>query len=338
MVAAGLILALLAPAPVTARPCTAEEVATLTAPATASTPAFRLTCFASLPAGRAITRRVLFEGAEASGAGIDCSGGSIGRPGEASNTRAPTVAVWSRREGADWSVPRDVRLTRCTIHGNLRVWGLGLNDIDGLRASSRTADHTRTVQASAPTGLTLDDVTFVATGSIPLYVGPGVTGLRMTGGGFRGTSVSTAVYLDAESADTTIRRVAFDIRTGREQIAVDGSARNRIEANRFQLRGQGGVFLYRNCGEDGVIRHQTPSDNVIADNRFQGAAWLFPRPVVVGSREGRRRYCGDDAGYPFGSSIDNGDHATGNAVRGNTVRYRWLPAWLQAGRGDDRAP
>ncbi len=52
----------------------------------------------------------------------------------------------------------------------------------------------------------------------------------MTGGGFRGRSVSTAVYLDAESAGTVIRDVAFDIRTGREHIAIDGSARNRIEA------------------------------------------------------------------------------------------------------------
>ncbi|MGV3578830.1 MAG: right-handed parallel beta-helix repeat-containing protein, partial [Brevundimonas sp.] len=98
-----------------------------------------------------------------------------------------------------------------------------------------------------------------------------------------------------------------------------------IEANRFQLGGRGGVFLYRNCGEDGVIRHQTPSNNTITGNRFDGAALIAPRPVVVGSREGRRRYCGDDAGYPYGSSVDDGDHATGNVVTGNTIRRRWLP-------------
>ncbi|MGV3578094.1 MAG: right-handed parallel beta-helix repeat-containing protein, partial [Brevundimonas sp.] len=274
MLAAGILLALLTSPQAPARPCTDEVTSALIAPAAANAPAFRLTCFATLPPGRSISRHVLFEGAEASGAGIDCNGGSIGRPGVASNTRAPTVAVWSRREGAGWSVPRDVRLTDCTIHGNLRAWGLGRNDIAGLQASSRTADHTRAVQAAAPSGLTLNNVTFAATGSIPLYAGPGVTGLRMTGGGFRGTSVSTAIYLDAESAAVTIRGVAFDIHTGREQIAVDGSARNRIEANRFQLGGRGGVFLYRNCGEDGVIRHQTPSNNTITGNRFDGAALI----------------------------------------------------------------
>lgn len=338
MLAAGLFLALLAPPQAVARPCTDEVISTLTAPAAANSPAFRLTCFATLPAGRTITLHVLFEGGEASGSGIDCNGGSIGRPGRASNTSTPTVAVWSRREGAGWSVPRDVRIANCTIHGNLRAWGLGRNDIAGLQASSRTSDHTRAVQAAAPSGLRLDNVAFVATGSIPLYVGPGVTGLRMMGGGFRGTSVSTAIYLDAESAGSTIRNVAFDIRTGREQIAVDGSARNRIEANRFELGGRGGVFLYRNCGEDGVIRHQTPSNNIINNNRFEGAALITPRPVVVGSREGRRRYCGDDAGYPYGSSVDDGDHATGNLVTGNTIRRRWLPRWVQAGRGDAKAP
>ena len=332
------LLALAASDPVVASPCSPAEVAALTAPAAAETLPFRLTCFATLPPGRSIQRSILFEGAEASGAGIDCNGGSIGSPGAASTTHTPTVAVWSRRESLSWSVPRDVRITRCTINGNLRVWGLGRDDIEALRASSRTAGHTATVQASAPTGLALDDVTFVATGSIPLYVGPGVTGVRMTGGGFRGRSVSTAVYLDAESARAVIRNVAFDIRTGREQIAVDGSANNRIESNTFSLRGRGGVFLYRNCGEDSVIRHQTPSGNRITANRFDGAAWFTPRPVVVGSREGRRRYCGDDAGYQFGSSADNGDRAAGNVVSDNITLFRWLPIWLQAGRGVARAP
>lgn len=328
MIATGFLFALAAPAalqsPTAARPCSSAEIAALTTRASAETAPVRLTCFATMPAGASVQRRVLFEGAEASGAGIDCNGGSIGRPGRASTTREPTVAVWSRRAGDGWSVPRDVRLSRCTVHGNLRAWGMGLNDIAGLRASSRTASHTAAVQASAPSGLRLDAVTFFATGSIPLYIGPGVTDVRMSGGGFRGQSVSTAVYLDAESAGAVIRNVAFDIRTAREQIAVDGSARNRIEGNRFQLGGRGGVFLYRNCGEDGVIRHQTPSNNVVTGNRFEGAAWLSPRPVVVGSREGRRRYCGDDAGYPFGSSVDDGDRATGNVVSGNTTERRRL--------------
>lgn len=303
-----------------ARPCTAAEIAEMTA--SADTP-YRLTCRATLSVGQTVTRQILIEGAEASGSGIDCRGGVVGVPGAPTTTQAPTVAIWSRRmEGtsAGWSRPTDVAIRNCLIHGNVRIWGMGAGGSMGdLLASSRTAGHTAAVQAAAPSHVTLDTVAFAATGSIPLYVGPGVTATRVVRGRFVGRSQSVAVYLDAESRDTRIEGVDFDIATAREQIAVDGSAGNAIVGNRFALRGRGGIFLYRNCGEDGVIRHQTPSDNRITDNIFSGTSGLRPRTVVVGAREGNRRYCGDDAGYPFGSSADDGDRATGNVVARNRV-------------------
>lgn len=301
-----------------ARPCAPQEVAELTA--STETP-YRLACRAEL-GGRDILRPILIEGVEASGAGIDCGGGAIGRPGAARTTQAPTVGIWSRRiDGVtpQWSRPTDITVRNCRINGNLRVWGMGaLGRQSDLLISSRSLGHTARAQDAAPTRIALDDLVFAGEDSIPLYVGPGVTNLTLKGGGFSGRSDSTAVYLDAESAETTITGVAFDIRTAREQIAVDGSARNRIDGNRFVLRGKGGIFLYRNCGEDGVIRHQTPSNNLIADNVFSGST---RQSVVIGSREGRRRYCGDDRGWPFGSSLDDGDHATANVIQRNrTVR------------------
>lgn len=314
-----LFLAMQTPALPAARPCTAAEIAELTR---ATDEPYGLTCRAVLTPDARVTRRIVIEGAEASGAGIDCGGGVLGLPGRATTTRTPTVAILSRRQdGPSWSRPTDVSLANCTVHGAVRIWGMGANGrIEDLRASSRTAGHTAAVQAVAPTRVTLTDVTFAATRSIPLYVGPGVTGVTVERPRFTGRSVSTAVYLDAESADNAIIDGVFDIRTGREQIAVDGSARNRITGNRFALGGRGGVFLYRNCGEDAVIRHQTPSDNQITDNAFTGAGWFRSRAVVVGSREGGRPYCRADAGWPFGSSLDDGDHATGNLVARNTVR------------------
>jgi hypothetical protein len=302
------------------RPCSAGEMRELTAAPDAADTPYRLTCRADLD-GRPVLRRILIEGAEASGAGIDCGGGSLGRPGARTTTGTPTVAVWSRRiDGPSpaWSRPTDIAIRNCTVHGAIRLWGMGVGGrIDDLRTSSRTPGHTAAAQAAGPSHVALTHVAFAATGSIPLYVGPGVTDVTVTGGRFAGRSDSTAVYLDAESARTTIRDVTFDVRTGREIVAVDGSARNTITGNRFALGGQGGVFLYRNCGEDGVIRHQTPSGNVITDNLFTGASRLRPRTVVVGAREGGRRYCGDDRGWPFGSSLDDGDHATGNTVARN---------------------
>lgn len=303
-----------------ARACNSNEIHELTAAPDAADTPFRLTCRAGLN-GRPVMRRVLIEGAEASGAGIDCGGGSVGRPGARTTTQTPTIAIWSRRiDGPSpaWSRPTDIAISHCTIHGAIRIWGMGVGGrIDNLRTSSRTAAHTAAAQAAGPSVVSLTDVTFAATGSIPLYVGPGVTRVTVDGARFIGRSDSTAIYLDAESAGNVIRNTNFAIATPREKIAVDGSARNTITGNRFALGSQGGVFLYRNCGEDGVIRHQTSSGNVITDNLFTGGSLLRSRTVVVGAREGGRRYCGDDRGWPFGSSLDDGDHATGNTVARN---------------------
>lgn len=312
MIALALALVMTPPA---ARDCTAAEIADLLAPSSAP---YRLACRAMLDAHAHVRRPVLIEGAEASGAGLDCNGGRVGVAHRPGTTRLPTVAVWSRRTSTGWSAPAGVAIRRCVIFGNVRIWGMGAGGaMSDLRDASRRSDFTRSAQAAAPSGVTLEAVRIEANGSIPLYVGPGVTRTTVRGSTLTGRSVSTAVYLDAESANAVIENNDFRVRTGREVIAVDGSGANRIVGNRFDLHGRGGVFLYRNCGEDGVIRHQTPSWNRITDNVFRGAAWFRPRLVVVGSREGRRPYCRADAGWPFGSSADDGDHAVGNTVERN---------------------
>jgi parallel beta-helix repeat protein len=104
-------------------------------------------------------------------------------------------------------------------------------------------------------------------------------------------------------------------------VAVDGSATNTIVGNRFLQAGYGGIYLYRNCGEGGTVRHQAPQSNLIENNFFNmkdlrsGSYGIW-----LGSRQGRRSYCEDDAGYPFGSSIDNRDFADHNTVRGNVFQ------------------
>lgn len=303
-----------------ARPCPPAEAEALLA--VSDTP-YRLRCQAVLAPGQVVTRPILLEGAESSGAGLDCQGGSIGRRGVRTTTRSPTIAIWSRRMNAPtplWSRPTDIRIRNCTIHGAVRIWGMGSDGgYEDLRDSSRTADHVARAQAAAPSHIELDRLDLVGTGSIPLYIGPGVTNVRLTRSAVTGRSDAVALYLDAESAENRIEGNRFAVRTGREAVAVDGSARNRLVGNEFNLGGRGGIFLYRNCGERGVIRHQTPSDNLIADNIFRGAARLRPRTVVVGSREGRRPYCGADRGWPYGSSRDDGDNASGNIVERNRI-------------------
>jgi hypothetical protein len=79
------------------------------------------------------------------------------------------------------------------------------------------------------------------------------------------------------------------------------------------------------------VRHQTPQGNVIENNFFNvkdlrsGSYGIW-----LGSRQGRRSYCEEDAGYPFGSSIDNRDFADHNTVRRNVFQ----PANEKAVRDD----
>lgn len=305
----------LAPMP-EGRACMAAEIAELTGPA--DTP-YDLTCQATLVQGQSITRRIIMRGEGASNSGIDCQGGSIGRADVPSTTSAPTVAIWSSKQAdGSWSAPQGLSVRNCTVHGAIRIWGMGSDgSYDDLRATSRTAGHTERLQQAAPRSIRLENLSLIGNGSIPLYVGPGVTDVTLTGSTLTGRSTATAIYLDAESARTTLTGNRIATRTGREVIAIDGSARNVIRNNRLELNRQPGIFLYRNCGERGVIRHQTPSDNIITDNHFTKTAWLVPRLVVENARNGRRSYCGDDAGYPFGSSVDDRDNASGNRISNN---------------------
>ncbi|GAA0383519.1 right-handed parallel beta-helix repeat-containing protein [Brevundimonas terrae] len=316
MITALILAASLSGAVSAAPSCSPEQVAALTA--LSDTP-YRLTCSARLAPDQPIRRHLVLEGPQSSNVTLDCNGGSIGRPDTTVSASAPTVMIRSEKSaGGQWLPTSGITVRNCHVFGAVRVWGMGADgSYDDLRLSSRQAGHTEHLQAVAPRHIRLEQVRITARGTIPLYVGPGVTRLTLEDATLDGTTTATAVYLDAESADNTLRNNRILTRTGREMIAIDGSARNTISGNRFDLHGQPGIYLYRNCGERGVIRHQTPSDNIIENNSFTGTAWLRPRLVVENARNGRRSYCGADSGYPFGSSIDDRDNATGNTVRNN---------------------
>jgi parallel beta-helix repeat protein len=151
-----------------------------------------------------------------------------------------------------------------------------------------------------------------------VYLAPGVTGALIEDCVFTGWSVTGAIYLDAESSGNTIRRNRFELKAYREMISVDGSAGNRIEDNQFVRIDHGGIYLYRNCGEGGTVRHQTPRRNQILGNVFAlGTVGFADYGIWLASRNGRRSYCYLDDGHAFGSSLDNRDFANDNIVKGN---------------------
>lgn len=250
-------------------------------------------------------------GSTQAGRRIDCRGGWLqgGRPIE--------VRIQSlQRPDGSWERPDGLQISHCRLRGAIRLVGLGRNgEAEAVRLSSRNPDHSLRARQAAPHGVVLEDLDLEAVGPIPIYAGPGTVGLQLRDSRLWGESRSVAVYLDAESRDAVISGNRFDLGTTRELIAIDGSAANHIHDNHFGSRGRGGIFLYRNCGEGGTVRHQAPVDNQISGNTFSAVGG--PPSIWLGSRNGRRPYCRQDAGLPFGSSSDDRDHADRNRVVGN---------------------
>jgi len=310
-----------------AAPCSPEVVADVLAPATAQKRSVNLVCDLRLSKKDVVSKQIVLAGKAASGVKLDCDGGTLGDP-KSVNATVPMLAIRSRGDTAEAMAedrPQSVTVQRCRITGGIAVVGLGPNgEAERVKQSSFRAGHTERAQAAAPTDITLSDLTIIATGPSALYLSPGVTGVTLKGSALKGRSNGPAIYLDAESGHNHIvdNTIAVDTK-GREQIAVDGSADNEIRDNRLSSLADGGIYLYRNCGEGGTVRHQAPQRNVLEGNEFYYDRYIGVSPSIwLGSRMGLRFYCSKDRGHPFGSSIDDGDHADFNAVIGNRIVRR----------------
>jgi len=223
---------------------------------------------------------------------------------------------------------KDITIKNCNLKGSIRIFGLGMNGEDeNVKNSSHTSGHTERAQAAAPSNVLLSNLTITGVQRIPVYLAPGVTKVTIEDSKFIGNTDSTVIYLDAESGYNIIRNNTFNVEGNftlrqsriREVIAVDGSAHNQIINNNFEKAIGGGVYLYRNCGEGGTVRHQSSQYNVIENNNFNLTGLdVNNYGIWLGSRNGNRSYCNDDKGYDFGSSIDDGDFADYNTVKDNT--------------------
>lgn len=232
------------------------------------------------------------------------------------------LVINSVKTAAGWIQTKNVTIKNCTIKGGVRIIGLGKNgQAAGVKESSLSLGHTERAQAAAPTNITFSNVTFeTSDGMTSLYIAPGTTYVTVENSAFTGTNTGSGpvVYMDAESGHNVFRNNTFNATASREVIACDGSAYNLIESNRFEKITKGGIYLYRNCGEGGTIRHQTPNHNTIKNNTFNLSNLVLGNyGIWLGSRNGNRTYCDDDAGYSFGSSINNNDFADHNIVNGN---------------------
>jgi len=238
------------------------------------------------------------------------------------------ILIQSKLVNGKWEVPQNITIKNFVINnGSIRIAGLGLNGESQLmKESSRSRSHTKYCQASAPKNIIFENITIKANGRIPFYVAPGCTHITLRKSKLTGSSVATAIYLDCESARNIIENNIIETKVKREMMAIDGSAYNVIKGNTFVNPDHGGIYLYRNSGEGGTIRHQSPIKNIIEGNTFKysvtrRAMSLLHPTIWIGSRSRFMQYFykyrDDDKGYNFGSSINNEDLASGNKVRNN---------------------
>ena len=322
-------------------------------------------CDLILAASDTISTRLVLLGKAATGITVDCQGAQL----------TSGIVIRSRSYIEDgvrkWEPVKNATIKNCNIVGVVRIWGMarlaeGLeyDGVNHFRLSSRKPGHTARARANAPSNITLENLNIRATGLIPMYFAPGVTHSRLINSELAGVTGKVAIYLDAESAFNVIRgnkiyntteppwhlRITnlFRFPPGTPMIAIDGSSGNTIEGNRLSRLGHGGIYLYRNCGEGGVIRHATPSRNKIINNVFNGANARNPA-VFIGSRNGRGWLptlndfpCRSDEGYlDAGSANSNKDYARDNIVTDNRFHTRTgltLDDMIQSKDWEDNSP
>lgn len=350
-----------------------EEILTL---ATSDGEAVEIDCDLYLEPHRIITRRLVFLGSRASGVTVDLNDSTIqGGPGTVHDGRRDMIEVRSaevvvrdvENDISTYERPSNITISNGRVEGSIRIWGMSKNgEGDGdtktvcessgmcyevdqlatnqLKKSSRLPDHTARAQRNAPTGIVLRGLTIYGSGRSPVYFAPGVTNSKLIDSHVLGYSNAVAVYLDAESAGNTFKGNVIDVDTknypfeqwDRPLVAIDGSARNHFIGNYFSNLSHGGIYFYRNCGENGVIRHQTPSENELINNIFYYNEYDGDNQAVfIGSRnrggwfQDTFGFCEADAGYPYGSSAADEDFSRYNVVMQNQIFKRSLSDMIQ---------
>lgn len=319
-----VIVAGWAPPALAVSACGADKLAVLRSPPKEGDGAVLIDCHLTLKPGEVITRSLFFNhGAVSNGVKVDCRGATLSHTSV--NADIPRINVqtyaWQDSDGKTvWEPTRHISIKNCKLKGNINVIGMGGQDSPAVKESSRSnANHTEILRQRAPTDITFDGLTIDPEDHIAVYLSMGVTGVTIRHSTFVGSSPSAVLYLDAEGGMNQILDNQFKTDTPREVIAVDGSSENLIQGNVFGTSPHGGVFIYRNCGEGGTVRHNEPSKNDVIDNRFldsRGPDNDQPH-IWIASRNGNRPYCDDDAGFPYGSSVSDRDEAHRTGIKGN---------------------
>lgn len=243
---------------------------------------------------------------------LDCRGAVL----EGDNKRPFGILINSKGKPLS-----DVTVRNCKV---LNFTHSGIRITSDIAANKLSPSHEENYRRT-PTRITLENVEVTGSGRVGIYFDDYVTHSTLSHSIVRDSYMS-GIYLEHSSRNNKIVDNQI-INNGherfgkgkREGLAVDSSAYNLIEGNRFESNGAGGVFLYKNCGEHfstgkSVIRWQHSDYNVIRNNTFVNE----PVGIWLASRQNR-----DLSGFDCGDKPREGslkfypDYADNNVVGQN---------------------
>jgi hypothetical protein len=244
----------------------------------------------------------------------------------------------------------DITVRNCDVskfNNNLRISREGFKDLvvgsEYVNAFSNILIENNNFHHSANSGVFVDgfvtevafiDNTVFANGAVGLYVEAGSRGNLVAGNVVEGNG-----YKDVIPGPAVINFGGTDIpyiSTGREGIAIDGSRDNVVRDNLITGNASGGVFLYKNCGEDATkpghwVRNYGATGNVIRHNTISDG----PDGVWVGSRASENQYFFDCTDTPLISDPGSLYEAFLDPASDNTVEYNRIDGMTNAVRVED---
>jgi hypothetical protein len=271
----------------------------------------------------------------ASGATLDCRGARIVR-----------TSPETGRNGIDVTTTTDVPLTdvtvrNCIVEGwgnNVRIQREGYKDLaEGAEYENRTDrilfENSRFYDSTASgffigayvTGVTLRDVEVSGSAAVGVYVEAGskdnvIEDSRIHANGWGDTGPEGVPIV---VGGTELRYES----TGREGIAIDGSRDNVVRNNWIAGNANGGIFLYKNCGEDFTnrpnahwVRRYGATGNLVTGNFIS----TEKNGVWIGARAAENQEFMDCSDPPYIEETLRRvylDPASDNVVRDNAFLY-----------------
>ena len=217
---------------------------------------------------------------------------------------------------------KNITITNCRIK-NFKSQGILITS--GIPDYKKTTDHQINYDNS-PSNITIENSQIVDTGGVGVFLNSYVTNATIKNSEIL-RSKGVGIYLEQSSRNNKILNNTIKDngepngpKAGqREGLAIDSSAQNLIEGNKFISNVAGGIFLYKNCGEQfskgkSVIRWQHSNDNIIRNNSFtdeKTGIWVASRQ----SANLQKSDCGDKPLDSEGKYYQ--DYADHNTIENN---------------------